>query len=137
MEREPLSDQEIEKLRALLRERAEHVSEQDLRALLEKQQRAERQLSVLSASLPRLASNVRLGFGLIKDYVQGNYRKLPWWSVASVAAALGYFVTPTDMLPDFLPGIGYLDDATILTLVMAGIREDVKKYAEAKGIRLE
>ena len=137
MEPKPLTEEEIEKLRELVRERAQKLSEDDLRGLLEKEAKVEKRVSALSASLPRLASNVHLGFGLVKDYVQGNYRKIPWWSVASVAAALGYFLTPTDLLPDFLPGIGYLDDATVLALVLSSIRQDLKKYAEAKGLRLE
>jgi uncharacterized membrane protein YkvA (DUF1232 family) len=134
---EPLSVEEIERLRALVRERAKHVTEDDLRILLDKEQKAERRLSSLSASLPRLAMQVRLSFSLLKDYAQGNYRKLPFWSVASVAAALGYFLAPTDLIPDFIPGIGYLDDAAVFALVLSGIREDLKKYAETKGIRLE
>jgi len=137
MPNEPLSEEEIAKLRALVRERASHMSEDDLRALLDKEQKAEKRLSSLGASLPGLVTNVRLGFGLVKDYVQGNYRKLPFWSVASVAAALGYFLAPTDLIPDFIPGLGYLDDAAVLALVLSGIREDLRKYAEAKGIRLE
>lgn len=132
-----LTEEEIGKLRKLLSERAQQIDEQDLRALLAKEEGAERRLSTLSNALPRLASQVRLGFSLIKDYFQGNYRKLPWWSVASVAAGLGYFLTPTDLIPDFLPVIGYVDDAAVLALVMAGIREDLKKYAETKGIPLE
>jgi uncharacterized membrane protein YkvA (DUF1232 family) len=137
MASEPLSEEEIAKLRELVRERAKHISEDDLRALLDKEQKAEKRLSSLDASLPRLVTHVRLGFGLVKDYVQGNYRKLPFWSVASVAAALGYFLAPTDLIPDFIPVIGYLDDAAVLALVLSGIREDLKKYAETKGIALE
>jgi uncharacterized membrane protein YkvA (DUF1232 family) len=132
-----LTEEEIGKLRKLLTERAQRIDEQDLRALLAKEEGAEKKLSTLADALPRMVSQVRLGFSLIKDYFQGNYRKLPWWSVASVAAGLGYFLTPTDLIPDFLPVIGYIDDAAVLALVMAGIREDLKKYAEAKGIPLE
>lgn len=137
MPQEPLTDTEIEKLRALVLERAKHMSEDDLRALLDNEQSAERRLSALSSTLPRLANQVRLSFSMIKDYLQGNYRKLPWWSVASVAAALGYFLAPVDVIPDFIPGLGYLDDAAVFALVLGGIREDLKKYAEAKGLRLE
>jgi uncharacterized membrane protein YkvA (DUF1232 family) len=137
MPEEPLNEEEIAKLRALVLERAKHLSEDDLRGLLEKEQSVEKRLSSLSTSLPRLASHVRIGFSMIKDYVQGSYRKLPWWSVASVAAALGYFVAPVDLIPDFIPGLGYLDDAAVFALVLSGIREDLKKYAEAKGLRLE
>jgi uncharacterized membrane protein YkvA (DUF1232 family) len=136
-EKRSLTQEEIDRLRKLLVTRAQKIDEQDLRVLLSKEEGAEKRLSTLSSALPRMASQVRLGFSLVRDYFQGNYRKLPWWSVASVAAALGYFLTPTDLIPDFLPVIGYIDDAAVLALVMAGIREDLKKYAEAKGIPLE
>jgi uncharacterized membrane protein YkvA (DUF1232 family) len=134
---EPLNDAEIAKLRTLVLERAKHMDEATLRSLLNQEQSAEKRVSALASALPRLASQVRLGFGMIRDYVTGNYRELPWWSVASVAAALGYFLAPIDLIPDFIPGIGYLDDAAVLALVWNGIREDIKKYAEAKGLRLE
>jgi uncharacterized membrane protein YkvA (DUF1232 family) len=137
MPQEPLNEEEIAKLRALVLERAKHMDENDLRALLDKEQSVEKRISSLSTSLPRLANHARLGFSMVKDYVQGNYRKLPWWSVASVAAALGYFLAPIDLIPDFIPGLGYLDDAAVFALVLSGIREDLKKYAEAKGLRLE
>jgi uncharacterized membrane protein YkvA (DUF1232 family) len=132
-----LTEEEIGTLRKLLTERAQRIDEQDLRVLLAQEAGAEKRLSTLADALPRLVSQGRLGFSLIRDYFQGSYRKLPWWSVASVAAGLGYFLTPTDLIPDFLPVIGYIDDAAVLALVMAGIREDLKKYAEAKGIPLE
>lgn len=134
---QPLNEEEIAKLRALVLERAKQLSEEDLLRLLKQEQSAERRLSSLGSTLPRLANHVRLGFSMVKDYVQGNYRKLPWWSVASVAAALGYFLAPVDLIPDFIPGLGYLDDAAVFALVLSGIREDLKKYAEAKGLSLE
>jgi uncharacterized membrane protein YkvA (DUF1232 family) len=133
----PLTHAEVEQLRALLLERAKDMSEDDLRALLGKEARVEKKLGALSSSIPGLVSNVRLGFGMVKDYFTGAYRKMPWWSVASVAAALGYFIAPTDALPDFIPVLGYLDDAAVMAAVMAGIREDLRKYAAAKGIELE
>jgi uncharacterized membrane protein YkvA (DUF1232 family) len=133
----PLTHAEVEQLRALLLERAKDMNEDDLRALLGRETRVEKKLSALGSSLPGLVTHVRLGFGMVKDYITGSYRKLPWWSVASVAAALGYFIAPTDALPDFIPVLGYLDDAAVLAAVMAGIREDLKKYAAEKGISLE
>jgi uncharacterized membrane protein YkvA (DUF1232 family) len=132
-----LTEDEIDRLRKLLSERAQHFSEEELRSLLSKEASAEKRLTALADTLPRLVKQVRLGFSLLRDYFQGTYRKLPWWSVASVAAGLGYFLTPTDLIPDFLPIVGYIDDAAVLALVMAGVREDLKKYAEAKGIPLE
>ena len=135
-ERAPLSDAELEKLRAYVADRAQHMSEDDLRKVLASESKAEGKIAGLGSSLPALVRQVRVGYSMVRDYVKGDYRKIPWWSVASVAAALGYFITPTDLMPDVLPLIGYLDDATVLAAVMAAIREDLKRYAEAKGIAL-
>lgn len=33
---------------------------------------------------------------------------------ASILAALAYFVVPTDLVPDFIAGLGYSDDAAVL-----------------------
>lgn len=45
---------------------------------------------------------------------------------AAILAALAYFVLPLDMVPDFLLGIGYGDDATILMGVLALIRNHIR-----------
>lgn len=133
----PLSADEVSRLRELVLERAKQLSEDDLRVLLSKEANVEKRVSALSSAMPRFVEHVRIGFRLIKDYARGDYRSIPWWSVASVAAGLSYVLLPTDLIPDFIPGIGFLDDAAVLAAVMAGIREDLKKYAAAKGIPLE
>jgi uncharacterized membrane protein YkvA (DUF1232 family) len=132
-----LSADEVSRLRNLVLERAKQLSEDDLRLLLSKEAKAEKRVSAAASALPRFVAHVRLGFDLIRDYARGTYRNIPWWSVASVAAGLSYVLLPTDLIPDFIPGIGFLDDAAVLAAVMAGIREDLKKYAAAKGVSLE
>ena len=42
---------------------------------------------------------------------------VPLWVKVSIAAALGYFVSPIDAIPDFLPG-GYVDDLAVMTLLL-------------------
>jgi uncharacterized membrane protein YkvA (DUF1232 family) len=59
----------------------------------------------------------------------------PVWAKATIAAALGYFISPIDVIPDILPG-GYLDDlgllATTLTAVANYVTEQVKTAAGDK-----
>ncbi len=45
-----------------------------------------------------------------------------------VAAALLYFVLPTDVVPDFIPGIGYIDDALVLSTLWKLIGEEIEGY---------
>ena len=39
-----------------------------------------------------------------------NYKKIPFGTIAAVVASLLYFVSPIDVIPDFIPVIGYIDD---------------------------
>lgn len=57
---------------------------------------------------------------------------IDWKSKALVGAALLYFVLPTDLTPDFIPGIGYIDDALVLATLWRLIQEKVDDYVEFK-----
>ena len=70
---------------------------------------------------------------LVRAWKNKTYRKLPKKTIIMVLAALIYFVDPFDIIPDFIPVIGYLDDAAVLGLVMASIRDDLQKFQEWEG----
>lgn len=135
--RRQLTEEEIAQLRNLITERAKGLSEEDLQKILADEEKADRKLLALDGKLPGLVKQVKVGFSMVRDYWKGDYRAIPFWSIASVAAAIGYFVTPTDAVPDFLPLVGYIDDAAVLTAVMAGIKQDLRRYCEARGIPLD
>jgi uncharacterized membrane protein YkvA (DUF1232 family) len=49
---------------------------------------------------------------------------------ARILDALAYFVDPDDLIPDRLPGIGYLDDAIMIELVVEELKHDIKAYED-------
>jgi uncharacterized membrane protein YkvA (DUF1232 family) len=61
---------------------------------------------------------------------------LPVQVKAAILGALGYFIIPTDLLPDIFVGLGYTDDLTVLMMVLTYssryIDESVKTKARAK-----
>lgn len=67
-------------------------------------------------------------FRLLKAYVRGNYRDIPWSSIVLVTGGIIYFVSPFDIIPDPLPGIGYIDDAAIIAFVVAQIKADLDNF---------
>ena len=67
---------------------------------------------------------------LIKAWASGKYREAPWKSIALVIGAVLYFVSPIDAIPDFIPLIGFMDDAFIIGFVMRAIRKDVRAFRE-------
>ena len=80
-------------------------------------------LGSLRADLPRL---LRLASAITR----GEYRRLPWKAIAFVAAGLLYFVTPADLIPDFILGTGFLDDAVVVAYVMKAIRDDLARFED-------
>lgn len=64
------------------------------------------------------------------------------WSLAGahrdrVLGALAYFAEPDDMIPDNVPGIGYLDDAILVELVVQELRPELDAYDEFRRLRDE
>jgi len=49
---------------------------------------------------------------------------------ARILDALLYFVDPDDMIPDRLPGIGYLDDAIMVELVAQELKHEIQAYED-------
>jgi uncharacterized membrane protein YkvA (DUF1232 family) len=47
---------------------------------------------------------------------------------ARVLDALAYFVDPDDLIPDRIPGLGYLDDAIMVELVVQELRHEIEAY---------
>ncbi|MBD1380372.1 YkvA family protein [Metabacillus arenae] len=68
----------------------------------------------------------------IKAWKSGEYPHFPKKSVVIIVAALIYFVTPIDLVPDFLIGLGILDDAAVLAFVANQIKKDLNKFDEWK-----
>lgn len=81
-------------------------------------------------SLARWWEDLKLMVSLVNDYRKGHYTAVPWKVVAAIVAALIYFVSPLDVLPDFIPFIGYLDDAFVIKLALDFARSDLTLYTQ-------
>jgi len=92
--------------------------------LEEAAQKAERQKSVLANIWEELQTLIRLG----RAWRAGAYREVPWQSIVYATAALVYFINPFDIVPDFIPAAGYLDDATVIGFVIRSLKQDLTKF---------
>ena len=45
--------------------------------------------------------------------------RVPWYAKAFVALVVGYAFSPIDLIPDFIPVLGYLDDLVLIPLGVA------------------
>ncbi len=67
-------------------------------------------------------------FRLLRAYIRRDYRDIPWGSIVLVIVAIIYFVSPIDLIPDMLPGIGFIDDAAVIAFVVAQIKADLDNF---------
>lgn len=114
-----------------VRKGAKKVTEEDLVKVLQKRDEIEKKFKG-EGPLGRFIADLKLLFAIIKDYTNGQYREIPYWSIAAIVAALLYVVSPVDLIPDFIPGIGLVDDAMVVAACLAMVEQDLLAYKEWK-----
>ena len=67
-------------------------------------------------------------FAVAKDYVNGDYTEIPKRSIIAILGGLIYFLSPIDIVPDFVPVLGFIDDVFVLNLVYKQVLKDLEKY---------
>ena len=60
-----------------------------------------------------------------------NYKLHPA-NIAIIGGGLLYFILPADLILDFIPLVGYLDDLAVLTTIMASLKGEIDKYRSWK-----
>ncbi|MDE0491347.1 YkvA family protein [Psychrobacter sp. A3] len=78
------------------------------------------------------AKDLLLLMSLVKDYYQGNYRNIPYKTISAAVVGLLYVLNPIDIIPDFIPFIGHIDDALVLKFCLKMIDKDLTKYKKWK-----
>lgn len=66
-------------------------------------------------------------FRFVRAWARGEFREVPRKSVLWALFAIVYFLSPIDLIPDFLPG-GYLDDMFVIAFVVKRIRADLDRF---------
>lgn len=67
---------------------------------------------------------------MLKAWATRKYPNMPVKTVTYIIGAVLYFMSPIDAIPDFLPFVGFMDDAFIITLVMRAIRADISAFRQ-------
>lgn len=65
---------------------------------------------------------------LVKAYVSGTYRVIPWPTILKIVAVFIYFISPIDVIPDFLPIIGLSDDIALLGWLFNSLASDIEAF---------
>jgi uncharacterized membrane protein YkvA (DUF1232 family) len=75
-------------------------------------------------SWPYLQAMLRL----IRSYVRGEYRHAPPEALLTIIAAVSYLVDPFDLIPDEIPFLGFVDDATVIGFAVGRTRQTLDDF---------
>jgi len=83
--------------------------------------------------LKGVQSDLRTLVSLIKDWNRGIYTDVSKKTILLSIAALLYFISPLDTIPDFLGAVGFTDDAAVILFVLNTMRKELERYRQWRG----
>ncbi|TRZ38911.1 DUF1232 domain-containing protein [Niallia circulans] len=75
---------------------------------------------------------LQLLFSLVRAYQDGTYRSISKKSMVLIVAGILYFISPIDLIPDFIFGLGIVDDALVLKYVLQAVNQELITYKNWK-----
>lgn len=75
-------------------------------------------------------SQLKAFFRLLQAYINRRYTVIPWGSIVMITGAILYFVMPLDLVIDWIPLLGYVDDAAVVIFVIKQIQSDLNKFLD-------
>ena len=119
-----------------VKEGAEKVTAKDIEKVVSRSEELDRQFSA-RGPLKRFVSDGKVLMSLIKDFRSGAYRRVLYGTIAAAAFTLIYVLNPFDIVPDMLPIIGAVDDASVIAACLMLIEQDLNQYRDWKGKQVQ
>ncbi len=124
-----LSDQDLDHFQAIVN-KAKSAMEDSQNA--EAIEAAARQLitDAKTGDLPEFIGDRLAKLEVVINMVSDNEWQLSDEDRSRVLGALVYFCDPEDLIPDHIPGLGFLDDAIYVELVIRELKDEIESYEE-------
>ena len=123
-----------------VKEGAEKITDKDIEKVVDKSEDIKQKFAS-RGPLKRFIEDAKLLLAFIKDYRASKYRQVPYGIIAAAVFALLYVFNPFDLVPDVLPFVGAVDDATVIGACLLMMEQDLNKFRKWKegqsGIQAE
>ena len=85
---------------------------------------------IASIRIDTVRDQLNLCIALVRSWMRGEYDGVSRQTIVAVTAAILYFVVPFDLIPDFLLGWGFVDDASVVGYVMAMLAAEMDAFRQ-------
>ena len=124
-----LSDRDLERFKTIVSKARTATSNNQGRAEIEKA--AYKIVDVaMNSDLPDFIAERLLQLKVLLDMMNDNEWDLSEHDRERIMSAMSYFADPIDLIPDHIPGIGFLDDAMFAEIVFRELKEEIEAYNE-------
>jgi uncharacterized membrane protein YkvA (DUF1232 family) len=114
-----------------VKEGAKKMTDKDVEKVVDKSEEIKKKFSAYNP-LKRFIEDAKLLIAMVKDYWRKSYRQVPFGVIAAIVFTLIYVLNPFDLVPDVLPVIGEVDDATVVAACLMLVERDLHNYAKWK-----
>ena len=76
---------------------------------------------------------LQLFVDLVKAYTKGEYKNVQPSTIATIIGALLYFISPIDLVPDFIIGLGIFDDAAVIGFTLKKLSKELDQFEQWKS----
>ncbi len=87
-----------------------------------------RKISTNNVEFKSIRTKLKVILRMVRAYAIGKYKLIPWKSIILLTAVLIYFLMPLDLMPDFIPVTGYIDDFSLLLWVYNHLQDDINTF---------
>jgi uncharacterized membrane protein YkvA (DUF1232 family) len=124
-----LSDRDLERFKAIINSSRHAAEDQQGQLAIESSARKIVDLA-MNADLPDFIASRLLQLKTLLQMMQDKEWGLAENEKARIMSALSYFANPADLIPDHIPGIGFLDDAIFVEIVISELAQELSAYNE-------